>query len=303
MAKMRNTEEWIKHLNYIHNDKYDYSKTNFSLGVMAKNIIMCPIHGEWLVTIDNHSNKKSGCPKCSGELNAKEKIELAKKLHNNKYSYENIDLNIPLLNSKKVKIKCNNCLNVFEQTWSNHYNMKQGCKKCRKARKSLDIETIKKRIKLLNIENIKYLWETYISYYVPMDMDCKEHGLFKQSIANHIQGQRCPNCYKSKGEIQIKKYLEKNKINYIQEKTFQGCIGDKTHLCFDFYLPEKNICIEYDGELHFRSVDFFGGEESFKQIQKYDNIKNQYCFNNNIKLIRIPYKEYKNIDKILDNEI
>jgi hypothetical protein len=68
-------------------------------------------------------------------------------------------------------------------------------------------------------------------------------------------------------------------------------------------LPDYNICIEYDGIQHFESVDYFGGELGFINTQMRDNIKNEYCKNNNIKLIRIPYWDYENIDQILTGHI
>lgn len=59
-------------------------------------------------------------------------------------------------------------------------------------------------------------------------------------------------------------------------------------LRFDFYIKNKYI-IEYDGKQHFQAIDFFGGEEEFYQRREHDLIKNKYCFDNNIPLIRIPY--------------
>lgn len=70
-------------------------------------------------------------------------------------------------------------------------------------------------------------------------------------------------------------------------------------LPFDFYLPEYNICIEYDGEQHNRSVKHFGGDKAFYTRIKHDNIKNEYCKNNGISLLRIPY--FKNIEEELNN--
>lgn len=70
-------------------------------------------------------------------------------------------------------------------------------------------------------------------------------------------------------------------------------------LTFDFYLPEHNICIEYDGEQHFKPIKIFGGNLYFKQIKYHDKIKTQYCKTNNIELIRIPYTKFKNIKQIL----
>ncbi len=64
-------------------------------------------------------------------------------------------------------------------------------------------------------------------------------------------------------------------------------------------MPEQNIIIEFDGEQHFKPVDFFGGEDSFKDLQKRDYEKNQYCLKNKITLFRIPYTQINNIEKIL----
>ena len=74
-------------------------------------------------------------------------------------------------------------------------------------------------------------------------------------------------------------------------------------LRFDFYLNKYNTLIEFDGQQHFRPVDFFNGEEGFRLTQLRDNIKNEYCKNNNIPLLRISYKEINNIENILNNFI
>ena len=119
------------------------------------------------------------------------------------------------------------------------------------------------------------------------------------SPSNLLKGHGCPECVNSKGETIISEYLKENNINYISEYTFDDC-RNKRPLPFDFYLPDYNLLIEYDGEQHFEPVDFFGGEEQF-EYQKYnDNIKNTYCIKNNINLIRIPYWDFDNIEKILD---
>lgn len=61
-----------------------------------------------------------------------------------------------------------------------------------------------------------------------------------------------------------------------------------------------NICIEYDGEQHFNINEYFGGEKEFNNIKQNDEIKNKYCIENNINLIRIPYYDFNNIDNILN---
>ena len=72
---------------------------------------------------------------------------------------------------------------------------------------------------------------------------------------------------------------------------------------FDFYLPDYNTCIEYDGELHYKAVDYFGGDDALMNTKCRDEIKTQYCKENNIKLIRIPYWEFDNIEEILNREL
>jgi len=106
----------------------------------------------------------------------------------------------------------------------------------------------------------------------------------------------------SYGEMQIEKYLKVNNIIYFKEYKFLDCINLKP-LPFDFYLPKQNLCIEYDGELHYRSTKMFGGDESLRKINFNDNIKTQYCLNNKINLLRIGYKEQSQINKILQEHL
>lgn len=103
-------------------------------------------------------------------------------------------------------------------------------------------------------------------------------------------------CAKSKGEERIISSLIQAQIPFITQKRFESCVFPETgrQLVFDFYLPEQNILIEYDGEQHFHEIsnDRYG----YKGIVSRDNYKNQWCKENNISLIRIPYTEYSNID-------
>ena len=102
-------------------------------------------------------------------------------------------------------------------------------------------------------------------------------------------------CVKSKGEVKIKKVLEELNISFIQQKTFDNLVGvNGGKLLFDFYLPEYNICIEYDGEQH--DEDKRHGSWNHKSLTEHDNKKNEYCKNNNIRLIRISYKNFNNIN-------
>ena len=72
-------------------------------------------------------------------------------------------------------------------------------------------------------------------------------------------------------------------------------------LRFDFYLPNINICIEYQGEFHYKTIEGISKINSLTTQIKCDNIKKEYCKNNNIELIEIPYWDFKNIETILNN--
>lgn len=93
---------------------------------------------------------------------------------------------------------------------------------------------------------------------------------------------------KSKGEIYIEEVLKENGIIFIPQMRFDDCRNIRP-LPFDFYLPNNQICIEYDGRQHSESVKFWGGEKRFEDRKINDSIKDEYCKHNNIELIRIPY--------------
>lgn len=111
-------------------------------------------------------------------------------------------------------------------------------------------------------------------------------------------GSRCPNCIhvKSKGEEIIKEYLDKYGIDYVFQAKFDN-LKHKRALAYDFYIPEKNLLLEYDGKQHFEPIDYFGGEVAFRDLKIKDKLKNEYAKDNNIELIRIPY--YENAHEII----
>lgn len=103
-------------------------------------------------------------------------------------------------------------------------------------------------------------------------------------------------CIKSHCEKKISEYLKDHNIMFVQQKTFIGCI-DQSRLRFDFYLPDYNMAIEYDGEFHFRDFPELGTDLASQQQR--DHIKTLYCEENDIVLLRIPYWEKDNLESIL----
>ena len=112
-----------------------------------------------------------------------------------------------------------------------------------------------------------------------------------------------------KGERKVFDILTGLGYEVTPEKKFSDCkSGKETYRCtrlkFDFYIKDKDgkeICVEFDGKQHFEPYELFGGEKRFQEQVKNDIIKKQYTKDNNIKLIRISYNDYKNIENELKN--
>jgi len=118
---------------------------------------------------------------------------------------------------------------------------------------------------------------------------CKKHGIFSQIANNHLNhGHKCPSCRTSKGENMLQNFFELHNIEYKKQYSFNGC-KNKRLLKFDFYLPKHNVCVEYDGQQHFIERKTFGGVNRLNYSKKLDSIKNNFCVENDIKLIRVKY--------------
>lgn len=142
--------------------------------------------------------------------------------------------------------------------------------------------------------------------------DCGNQCISNTTDLNRGRKTRCDECSKnntiSKGEAAIIKLLESNKIEYIYQKTFPTCIfpSTKAKLKFDFYIPQENYLIEFDGEQHFKLSESSIWKEKIQTLKQRDNFKNQWCKENNITLIRIPYTHLNKLNikdlKVLESK-
>jgi len=288
--KNNKTVLFINKAKLIHGDTYDYTKTNY-INTKTKIKIICPTHGVFEQTPYHHINRHHGCPKCSvtKKLTTDDFINKANLLHNNKYDYSNVEYK----NMKsKVVIICPTH-GVFEQTPESHITQETGCSKCTRKYNYTNNE-FKKKVSSLHNHKYDYCKVNYKNNYSKITIICPNHGEFKQTPSNHLQGKGCELCNESKGENIIKLWLDKNQIKYVREHKFNDCIH-KRKLPFDFYLPDFNTCIEFNGIQHYKPIKYFGGDIGFKEQQKRDKIKLDYCNNKNIKLLTIKYNEDINI--------
>ena len=279
-------------------ENYDYSQVVY-LNKRTKIKIICRKCGEEFYQLPLNHIKGSGCPKCYGKIKLTEKdfVERANIVHNNKYEYK-----IKKLNSLKDKIEIVCPIHgLFEQSANSHINNGHGCPKCFFEKSAFDrTKTINSFIEESNIihcNKYDYSLVDYKNNSTKVKIICPIHGEFLQRPNCHLSGkQGCPKCKSSKGELKISNILAEMNIKFEEQKRFKDC-RNKIPLIFDFYIPSIKTAIEYQGGQHYFSVKRFGGEEKLLKQKHNDAIKEEYCKNNGISLITIPY--WKNVKEVL----
>lgn len=243
-----------------------------------------------------------GCKYCQFENpNIKRKKDI-------KYYYDeclNKDVDTPLLNqeykgnAKKLYHECKNGHIYLQCPSSNLRGI--GCPECNKV----TLNNYYKEWSSLNLDlplsinkNIDINCKSIIEF------KCKKGHTYKQPVNQH-KFYGCPICNESHGEKYIRNYLDKNHIKYIPQKKFHD-LKDKTYLSYDYYLPEYNMLIEYQGIQHYESVSFNGKDYTdLEKQQLHDNLKREYAKENGYKLLELKYTldTQELIDKYLERRI
>ena len=256
---------------------------------------------EWLA-YPNNILKGCGCPKCGNDtvsikLRKEHKIYVDElKIKNPQISVvgEYMNMRTPILH------RCN--VHNFEwETSPSSVLLGGGFPKCGgekiadKLRKTH--EQYEKELKSVN-PSVVVLGD-YIDAVTPILHKCLIDGNeWYVTPSNLLSGYGCPQCNESKGERIVRQWLESHNIKFEPQKRFSDCC-DKRPLPFDFYLPDYNAVIEYNGLQHYTARDYFGGEKALAYTQRHDKMKEEYCKNNNIRFLCIPY--FKNVDTELNN--
>lgn len=286
---------------WIHGNKYDYHKTKY-IKYKEKVEITCRVkgHNSFPQTPSDHLDGH-GCKFCGIEfahekqkMTLKEFIEESNKVHGvGRYDYSEVDYKGNKIN---VWIICPNHDEPyrFPQTPNAHLSG-EGCPLCYGKFKLTLEEFIEKANKIHGVGRYDYSKVNYINNKTLVTIICHNHKKpyeFPQTPNDHLDGHGCNLCNKSQGENKIELFLMNNNIEFKKEKKFKDC-KDKYQLPFDFYLPQYNLCIEFDGEQHFNPSSFSSRNTSEKEklenlqyIQKHDKMKNDYCKKNGIILLR-----------------
>jgi len=189
------TDEFIEKARGVHGDRYDYSKVNYTFAREPVTII-CKVHGAFEQTPNGHLSKGAGCVKCATQINADKQrktkeqfIDAAKIIHGDRYEYSKVNYIAAI---EKVVILCKHH-GPFEQTPNSHLSKESGCVKCAGIYKSNTEEFITKAIKIHG-DRYDYSNVNYTTVIENIIILCKDHGAFKQTPNNHLNGQGCSKC-------------------------------------------------------------------------------------------------------------
>lgn len=300
MSKKKTHEEFLNEIFNIHGNSI--TPIDCYVNAITKLNFKCNhCTNTWATTPNNLISRKSGCPKC--------KTIKVSDFHKHKYEYiesffkkEGCQLlSENYLNSNsKLKYICT-CRNISMITFNNFKNG-QRCGNCKGDRTS---KTQRKHISELALElqsydcNLIEQETDYINSESKITYFCKCGKKISKIRNTAKKSPYCSDCttqITSKGEKKVSEALNKLRVTYLKQVKEERCFN-VLFLRFDFCVKDK-IFLEFDGQQHFKPVDFGGkGKEwadaHLEENKKRDKIKNQYCIDNRIPLIRIPYWEQK----------
>ena len=269
----------------IHGGRYEY-RPELYVNAMTKIPIICPEHGEFLMTPMAHLNGQ-GCPKCAGKgLSTEELIKKFIEVHGERYDYSKVVFEKM---HSKVCIVCREH-GEFWQTPSKHL-LGQGCPKCgidkRSNAKTLTTSNFVEKAKKVHGDIYDYSKTEYKGTYEYLTITCRKHGDFHQRANDHLNGHGCPICGNnmSLAENEINEYIEG--LGYVTNKKDRSILGNKE---IDILVPSAKLGIEYDG-LYWHSDEF--------RNKNYHINKTEECIAANIRLIHIFEDEWSDKKEII----
>lgn len=288
-----------------------HSPFNYSPSSGQVVIWECNKGHEWKSSICNRTNGNRGCPYCAGKkTNSENSLATTHPELSEEWNFKkNGDLS-PDDTSKGSNRKVwwiGKCGHEWDD-FIYHRTKGVGCPYC--ASKRVDI---KNNLFSTNPSLVKE-WDHEKNDFSPFDVHPNSNKkawwicskcthTWESMIANRNKGVGCPVCSESKGERKIRHWLERNGIEFEAQKEFVGLVGiGGGMLSFDFYLPDKNLLIEYQGEFHDGSKGDFTKINLNKQ-KIHDDQKKIFATNNKIKLLEVWYWDFNIIENILQKEL
>lgn len=272
---------------FIENEGYNLISDNYINNSIPLEMI-CPKGHICHISFGNFKIRHRRCSKCYGNRKLTH-IDIEYELNTKGYSLLSNYTNA----NEKIEVLCPNN-HKWKTTWGK-IQSGRSCPYC--SGKFNNLDTLRSLIE--SEDGYKLLSDDCRLLSDRLTIQCKNHHIYEATGNTFKQGHRCPYCNESKGEKNISEILIKYNINFISQYKFNDC-KFKHLLTFDFYLPDLNVCIEFDGEFHYKPI--MGVDEFAKGFIR-DDIKNNYCIENSITLIRIPYWEKENLEEIIIKEL
>jgi len=279
--------QFIKEINDKYRGKYTIYNYNGTHSIID---VVCNKCGNSFKKEARQLLKGYGCDCENPKINSLERfVEKAKEIHGDKYDYSK---SIYKGRHKKILIKCNNknCQRYFWQEAGCHLSG-QGCPYCNGTPKKTTKQFIEEANQIHG-DRYDYSLVDYKTNHDKVILICKNCGeYFLQTPNAHLSGQNgCPKCQKkSLAEECIAKILTDNNISYIRTKKYDG-LKDKQQLSYDFYLPDYNILIEYNGQQHYKFFKKYHKTlHDFHRQLHHDWLKRKYARNNDINLLVIKF--------------
>jgi hypothetical protein len=296
-------DEWERQARAAHGAKYGYDelkKAWNTLTANSKGPIVCNEHGIFYQILSGHISGKR-CKKCAYNATSKKLtyttemfIAKVKEIFGDLYGYElvkYIDV------GTKVIITCNTH-GIFEQ-YPYHHLAGKGCKRCAIDKWRLTTEKFIEKAIIVHGHKYEYSLVEYEHGRIKVDILCNNHGVFKQTPMTHLEGKGCPACL-YKGETKVGEMLDILNIQY--QKLTLNIDG---YVCFpDFYLPDYDMIIEYNGGQHYaptsfaKNISMDDAQTLFIKQQARDERLRQYCAKNNIHLLEIDGRKIKKDKRI-----
>ncbi len=281
-TKKRTQQEYLDACVKMWGDKYDYSLVEYKGSNKKVKIIYDDIVFEQ--NAQSHINGLAPEEHMNRDFFIKKSIDK----WGDKYDYSQVEYK-----DCKTKVKILYKGEVYEQTPYNHLISAPEKVYRKKTKEQFIAES-----QILYDNKYSYDKVNYLSNQMKVMITCPIHGDFEQKPLIHLQGRGCSLCNDSAGETEIVKFLNKYKINFERHKKFKGC-KNGLELSFDFYIPSIRTCIEFQGKQHFEPLEDFGGAETYQMLKVNNKIKEEYCEDNYINLIRIKYDQFNDIYRIL----
>ena len=304
---LKTTQQFKKEIYNLVGEEYtllgEYKRSNTKT-LMRHNSTVCNNY-EWEITPSKFLNGRR-CPKCAN--NIKKSTEDFKEEVYDKFKNEYTILGEYKNTDTPIKVR-HNSINCDYYEWNVVPKiLLKGESKCPKCSKKLKKSTEDFKKEVYDLVGKEY---SVIGEYIKskekilMKHNCIECNNYEYEVtpSNFLSGKRCPKCNESKGENKIGKYLLNNNFNYTPQMEFEGLIGlGGKNLSYDFYLPQYNLLIEYQGEYHDGTARNQTKEEFKRQIE-HDKRKREYAKEHNIKLLEIWYWDFDNVEQILNKEL